>query len=242
MLHLVKMETVETPQPVQPTESKSTDWIKMILATVLGVGLLAASAYSGYWYGSENAKTTPAVSQPQPEADRPLDETPEPTVTDPTSDWRIYTTVTYNYSVMYPQNFFYSEATGGDPMLQVVSFAHEQYEKSMSGERPAIVVEVYEDNGLSPEAWFEARATTESFESSYSSEIYFYKVTDKRQTVSGETKKIQFVDNKITGAPIPTVLFFEEPNVISIRGYYFGHDEDMQPILDLMLPTFKFLE
>jgi len=79
------METFETPQPVQPTESKSTDWIKITLAAVLGFGLLAGSAYAGYWYGTQQVQPveepTPIVSQPQPEADRPLDETPKTTPT-----------------------------------------------------------------------------------------------------------------------------------------------------------------
>ena len=240
-------EILETPQPVQTVEQKTTNRLKIILVAVLGLGLLVGAAYAGYWYGTQQVQQieepTPVASQPTPKpTPTPTPEPTTPPVTDPTSDWKTYTTATYNYSVMYPQNFFYSEATGRDPMLQVVSFADEQYEKSMSGERPAIVVEVYEDDGLSPEAWFEARATTESFESRYSSEIYFYKVTDRRQTTSGGTEKIQFVDNKITGAPIPTTLFFKEPNVVSIRGYYFGHDEDLQPVFDLMLPTFKFLD
>ena len=41
------METVETPQPVQPAEFKSTSWTKIILVAVLGLGLLACSAHAG---------------------------------------------------------------------------------------------------------------------------------------------------------------------------------------------------
>lgn len=56
-------------------ESKPTDWTKIILAAVVGLGLLAGSAYAGYWYGIQQAqqleKPAPAVSQPTP--------TPEPT-------------------------------------------------------------------------------------------------------------------------------------------------------------------
>lgn len=70
------MGTVETPQP---TESKSIEWTKIILAAAVGFGLLAASAYAGYWYGTESADLksqiqetpTPVVSQPTP--------TPSPT-------------------------------------------------------------------------------------------------------------------------------------------------------------------
>jgi hypothetical protein len=65
-------EIVETTQPVPPVETKSSDWPKVILAAVLGFGLLAGAAYTGYWYGTENAKvstqnakTTSVVSQPK---------------------------------------------------------------------------------------------------------------------------------------------------------------------------------
>ena len=47
MCYTGKMETVETPQPVQPTETKSSNWPKIILVAVLGLGLLAGSAYKG---------------------------------------------------------------------------------------------------------------------------------------------------------------------------------------------------
>lgn len=58
--------TIETPQP---TESKSTDWTKIILAAVLGFGLLATAAYAGYWHGTQQTKQIgepPSVSQPTP--------------------------------------------------------------------------------------------------------------------------------------------------------------------------------
>ena len=51
----------------------------MILVAVLGLGLLAGSAYAGYWYGTQQVqpaeKPTPVVSQP---VSTP---TPEPTPT-----------------------------------------------------------------------------------------------------------------------------------------------------------------
>ena len=69
-------EILNTPQP---TESQSTDWPKVILAAVLGLGLLFSAAYAGYYYGVQQIQQTP-----RPEADRPLDETPvvsQPTLT-----------------------------------------------------------------------------------------------------------------------------------------------------------------
>ncbi len=60
-------EVFETPQPVQPTEPKSIDWTKIILAAVFGLVLLAAAAYAGYWYGTESANLKNQISkQPFP--------------------------------------------------------------------------------------------------------------------------------------------------------------------------------
>ena len=106
------MEAVEIPQSTLPVEQKSTDWVKIILAAVLGFVLLAGSAYAGYYYGTQQVqsveKPTPAVSQPQPKADRPLDETSEPTappVTGPTAGWETYTNNKCGYEVKYPSGW-----------------------------------------------------------------------------------------------------------------------------------------
>ena len=99
-------ETVETPQPAQPVESKSSDWPKIILVAVLGFGLLAGSAYAGYWYGTQQVQQseepTPVVSQP---TTKPTP-APEPTqpVTDPTAGWETHTNNKYGYNLKYEQN------------------------------------------------------------------------------------------------------------------------------------------
>ena len=128
MLHL-KMETVETPQTTTPIEQKSrpeadrpsdeTNWTKIILAAVLGIGLLAGSAYAGYYYGTQQVS--------QPKADRPLDETPEPTsppVADPTADWRTYTDDMF-VSVQLPPSW-QQLSTGG------MDFSDEKFEKGVT--------------------------------------------------------------------------------------------------------------
>ena len=46
-------EVFETPQPTQPTEPKTTNWPRIILAAVSGFVLLATTAYAGYWYGTQ---------------------------------------------------------------------------------------------------------------------------------------------------------------------------------------------
>ena len=110
------------------------------------------------------------------------------------------------------------------------------------GEIPGIEVIVYEDEGLSLELWFDKRSTTESFEVSESPTIFYYKVTGKQEISFNGSKGIRFVDNQITGAPIPTAIVSAQNLVVGIRGYYFVHDESFQEIYDLMLSTFKFLE
>lgn len=56
-------EVFETPQP---TESKPTNWPKIILAVVLGLALLTGAAYAGYWYGMQQAQQ-PEIPIPLPE-------------------------------------------------------------------------------------------------------------------------------------------------------------------------------
>ena len=105
MLHL-KMEILETPQPVQPTESKSTDWTKIILAAVLGFVLLASSAYAGYWYGTQQVqqpeKPAPVVSQPTPKPTPTPEPTTTPVVEDETENWETYTNTVLSVSFRYP--------------------------------------------------------------------------------------------------------------------------------------------
>ena len=105
-------ETFETPQPVQPVESKSTNWTKIILVAVLGFGLLATSAYAGYWFGTQQVqpveKPTPAVSQP---VSTPTPE-PAPVLEDETTDWKTLTSPK-GYSIKYPKHLFLEERVAG---------------------------------------------------------------------------------------------------------------------------------
>jgi len=98
-------ETIETPQPTQPAESKFTSWPRVILSAVLGFSLLAASAYAGYWYGAQQVQPTteptPIVSQPT----QILTPTPTQPLTDPTIGWKTYTNTEYGYSAKYPQEW-----------------------------------------------------------------------------------------------------------------------------------------
>mgnify|MGYP001086579311 CR=1 FL=1 len=58
-------------------ESKSSDWPKIILVAVLGLGLLVGAAYVGYWYGAQQVQQ---IERPTPLAPQPTTEpTPIPT-------------------------------------------------------------------------------------------------------------------------------------------------------------------
>lgn len=97
--------TTETPQPTQPiAELKPTNWPKVVLVAVLGIGLLAGSAYAGYWYGTQQAQQIEkltAVSQPTPTPTS----TPTPPVRDETADWKTYTDKPHGISFKYPPDW-----------------------------------------------------------------------------------------------------------------------------------------
>jgi len=101
-------ETTETPQPTLPVEQKSTDWTKIILAAIVGFGLLAGSAYAGYYYGTQQVpqseELTPVVSQPTP-TPTPTPESTTPPVTDPTAGWEMYASQIHNYTVRVPEDW-----------------------------------------------------------------------------------------------------------------------------------------
>ncbi len=75
--------------------------ITMVLAAVLGLGLLVGVCYAGYWYGTQQTQT------PQPNADRRLDETPTPT-TNPVANWKTYKSQVMMFSVKYPPDWLVS--------------------------------------------------------------------------------------------------------------------------------------
>jgi len=205
-----------------------------ILGGVLGIFVFAGAVFGAYKFGQRQVQPGPWPT-PTPGAVA----TPTP---DPTANWKIYTNTKYGYSIKYPEDMFYLEREAKLPRLQSVEFTKKR--GPTMGEIPGIEVIVYEDEGLSLEAWFDKRSTTKPFEANESPTIFYYKVTGKQEiSFDGSgSKGIRFVDNQITGAPIPTAIVSAQNLVVSIRGYYFVHDESFQEIYDLMLSTFKFLE
>lgn len=134
------METTETPQPTQPSESKSSSPVKYILLGVLGIALLAASASAGYWYGTQQvqqlAKPTPAVSQP---TTKPTS-TPTPIFEDETANWETYTNTLAKFIIKNPAGWRKIETENwvgfgpqevGEDVLWGVSF-YNKSEKTVS--------------------------------------------------------------------------------------------------------------
>lgn len=109
-------ETLETSQP---TESKSTDWVKVVLVSLGAFTLLGLSSYAGYWYGKESSKLKvqssklPSETQTQPTPTPTFEPTPAP---DPTASWEVYTSSEYGFSFRYPPNFS-TRQVGWSPYL-----------------------------------------------------------------------------------------------------------------------------
>lgn len=199
-----------------------------ILGGIFGVLVFVGAVFGAYKFGQKQVQPVP---QPTPV----VEATPTP---DPTANWKTYTNAKYGYSIKYPEDMFYLEREAKLPRLQSVEFTKK--EGPSTGEIPGVELTVYEDEGLSLELWFDKRSTTEPFEVSESPTIFYYKVIGKEEIDLNGNKGIRFIDNQITGAPIPTVIVSNQNLVVSIRGYYFVHDESLQDIYNLMLSTFRF--
>lgn len=79
------MPETEGVSVLQPAEPKPTNWPRIILAALLGLGLLGGVAYAGYWYGAYQIS-----SRFSP--------------TDCTASWTIYTDEDQGYSLKYPES------------------------------------------------------------------------------------------------------------------------------------------
>jgi hypothetical protein len=109
-------ENFETPQPIQPTEAKPTNWPKIILSAVFGFALLAASAYAGYCYGArEISNLKNQISNLQLENQNQTTPTPtptpEPTPTQPPTtikvpeNWKVYRNEVLGFGFGYPEGY-----------------------------------------------------------------------------------------------------------------------------------------
>ena len=135
------MKPVETPQsPARGWSSSGRNWPKIILAVALGFGLLAGSAYAGYWYGTQQVqsieKPSPTVSQPTttptptPPAGDQTNESPIREVSYAKADgWSDFTSPT-GYSFQHPLSLLQPPTLGpkefyGDGVCSISGFADE---------------------------------------------------------------------------------------------------------------------
>ena len=79
-------------------EPKSTNWPKIILATIFGLALLCAATYAGYWYGTESVKVKSQISKPTTVAQP----TPKPTQSVEVKDWKTYQSSKMGFSIKCP--------------------------------------------------------------------------------------------------------------------------------------------
>jgi hypothetical protein len=110
-------EILETPQPIQSTESKhlargqsssGRNWPKIILAAVLGFGLLAGAAYAGYWYGTQEISNLKnQISKLELQTKNQTTPTPEPAPSPTSSEEHIYKNEEYNFKFSYPQDWYF---------------------------------------------------------------------------------------------------------------------------------------
>lgn len=102
-------EIFETPQTVEP---KSTNWPKIILAAVLGFGLLAGACYAGYWYGTQQTQQlgeSPTVSQSIP-TPTPTSK-PTPQAGNETANWKTFTSAKAKISFKYPELWYVQDVS-----------------------------------------------------------------------------------------------------------------------------------
>lgn len=226
-------EVLETPQPTQPTESKSTDWTKIILAAVIGLGLLAGAAYAGYYYGTQQVqqpeKPAPVVSPP---TTKPTP-TPTPSVENETIGWNTYmypSKTGESYEVKYPQDWSYFEASGVEGTS--VTFQKGQYsETNFSPETNISIGRTANASKVSLDQWLlDNNILPRSGDP----------VIEVSEVVVGGIRGKQLISAKDGGR----VVYLAYGNyVFKITETLTGGDiEQTKEVFDQILSTFRFLE
>ncbi len=227
-------EVFETPQPTQPVvESKPTNWPRVILAAVLGLGLLATAAYAGYYYGTQQVqpaeKPTP-VSRPAPTATPKTTPTPIPVVEDETSGWKTYmyqSKTGGSYEVRYPTDWSFVEAEGA-----YVRFQKGQYSEELPLTETYISIH-RKDNGnkRSLDQWLiENKIIPSTGDPAIESE----------DVVVGGVKGKQFISTRDGGK----IIYLPYGSyVFQLTSVLMGENMgETKTVFDLMLSTFKFLD
>jgi hypothetical protein len=246
------METFATPQPTQPIEPRTTNWPKILLATVLGLGLLAGAICAGYWYGTESAKLKTQISKPpaSPAGGQPKTQnqtiptptptptptpnpTPEPTPTqtpaveDETKDWKTYTNTKYGYLAKYPQDWV--ELGEGN---NYVRFFKGPYERGMPMTETYVSINSKgNDSKISLDQWLIENGILPSTGDP---------AIESEDVVIDGVKGKQFISardgGKIIYLPYGSYVF-QLTNVLMGES-----TEEAKTVFDLILSTFRFLD
>lgn len=228
-------ETFETPQQTEPVvESKPTNWPKIILAAVLGFGLLAGAIYAGYYCGTQQVqqieKPIPVVSQPTP---KPTPTT-QPVVEDETEDWKTYTHKLYNYTIKYPPSLYLEELESPNGLVELVRFVKEI---ERGGESLGVSVTVYDNpTNLSAKKWWEENAMQ-----IFSYQLPISESISEEEIINGYDA--YFIKSTKEWFAVPfSYLFINKGNrVYGISTNFPEEDNEDYMLYNQILSTFKFL-
>ena len=140
------VETAENQSPMnqEPRQFGGQARTKnKLLWWVLGIVLLGAVGFGGYWYGNQKANIknqndnskvkeivpttqTPSLST-NGEPSTPTTQQPSATTPDPTASWKTYENINYNYLIKYPNDFKLMMAGEGGEPIDAIYKANEIY-------------------------------------------------------------------------------------------------------------------
>ncbi len=240
-------ETFETPQPTQPVESKSSNWPKIILAAVLGFGLLATAAYAGYWYGTQQVqqpeKPTPVVSQPTPKPTPTPEATPSltPTVEDETKDWKTYTNSEYKISFKYPKDWDFTVYDLGEKHEDNKTIFHVSILSTKDFKNRALIANDKDVLSVGVKVWNNEKGL--SLNPVLSEWDSFWQNPDADSVYTKEVNQTEWLVRELTNASVLPIVEF---CTLRDAGLYVlsaaPRDSNLYNYFDQILSTFRFLD
>jgi hypothetical protein len=230
--HLAEIQS----QPEKP-------WLKIALFSVLGLVLVGIIALATTQISKKQA---PQITiQPVPTF------TPIATPTlnlDSTANWKTYTNTKYGYSIRYPDDLLYPQfAPGVDirPDSVAVSFILVKYKNQQRGrqsqQQPQIGIEVFPDEGLLFGEWWDKHSTDKLFtyDNTFDNAIHYFGVKDIGQAHNG--LEWWTFSSEWEGIEKNNKMINRNGNIYDLY-YKNALGEDLKPIFNLVLSTFKFLD
>ena len=251
-------EEISTPaESSPPVAGKSVDWVKVVLVVIVGLILLVASAYAGYWYGIQSAKvktqsqptssTTPTPSQPSitsnepppptstPSANTPLENLQTEVIEySPKASWPSYTDRIAGFVVQYPPNHKLAENVMEG---QSVDFLKCDGKGPNTGKMvclPAFSIDIYHDyDGGSRRVWL-------------TSKVPFYRPYYQNFVING-AKALVAIEGNPGGSSWVSVAIPRGSTMVVVSETGLSWDPDTGRLPDLsylkqILSTFKFLD